>query len=75
MSHYLQPGTGLKKRHTAGTTSVYLVDRTIPMLPEKLSNNLCSLRPHEDKLVFSAVFEVNENAEVLRSGLAGYNSF
>jgi ribonuclease R len=45
---------------------VYLVDRTVPMLPEKLSNNLCSLRPNEDKLCFSAVFELDENAEVLK---------
>ncbi|MBK9509117.1 MAG: ribonuclease R [Cytophagaceae bacterium] len=66
VSHYLQPGTRLEEEAYRRATSVYLVDRTIPMLPEKLSNNLCSLRPHEDKLVFSAVFEVNENAEVLR---------
>lgn len=46
-------------------TSVYLVDRTIPMLPERLSNELCSLRPHEDKLTFSAVFELDKNARIV----------
>src|SRR5690606_11791449 len=48
-------------------TSVYLVDRVIPMLPEKLSNGVCSLRPHEEKLCFSAVFEMNDKAEVLNT--------
>jgi len=65
VSYYVTPGTLLEEEAFRRATSVYLVDRTIPMLPEKLSNNLCSLRPHEDKLVFSAIFEMNEQAEVL----------
>lgn len=65
VSHYLKPGSDLDKEAVKRATSVYLVDRTIPMLPEKLSNNLCSLRPHEDKLTFSAIFELDENARVL----------
>jgi ribonuclease R len=65
VSHYLRPNTKLEEEAFRRATSVYLVDRTIPMLPEKLSNNLCSLRPNEDKLVFSAVFEVNASAEVV----------
>lgn len=64
VSHYVRPGTKLEAEAFNRATSVYLVDRTIPMLPEKLSNGLCSLRPNEDKLVFSAVFELNENAEI-----------
>lgn len=66
VSHYVRPGTLLEEEALKRATSVYLVDRTIPMLPEKLSNNLCSLRPHEDKLVFSAIFEMNDKAEVLK---------
>jgi ribonuclease R len=66
VSHYLQEGTALEKEAIERATSVYLVDRTIPMLPEKLSNNLCSLRPNEDKLVFSAVFEMNTEAQVIK---------
>lgn len=65
VSHYVTPGTRLEEEAFRRATSVYLVDRTIPMLPEKLSNNLCSLRPREDKLVFSAVFEMNDSAQVL----------
>lgn len=65
VSHYVTPGTLLEEEAFRRATSVYLVDRTIPMLPEKLSNNLCSLRPKEDKLVFSAVFEMNDSARVL----------
>jgi ribonuclease R len=65
VSHYLQPDTKLEAEAFRRATSVYLVDRTIPMLPEKLSNNLCSLRPNEDKLVFSAVFEMNHAAQVV----------
>lgn len=64
VSHYVTPGTKLEEEAFRRATSVYLVDRTIPMLPEKLSNNLCSLRPNEDKLVFSAIFEMNDRAEV-----------
>ncbi len=65
VSHYVRPGSLLDKEAFRRGTSVYLVDRTIPMLPEKISNNLCSLRPNEDRLAFSAVFELNEKAEVI----------
>jgi ribonuclease R len=65
VTHYVQPNTNLEKEAANRATSVYLVDRTIPMLPEKLSNNLCSLRPNEDKLTFSAVFELDENAKII----------
>jgi len=67
VSHYVEPGTILDKEAYERGTSVYLVDRVVPMLPEKLSNEVCSLRPDEEKLCFSAVFEMNENAEVLSS--------
>ena len=66
VSHYVQPNTALEKEAYRRATSVYLVDRTIPMLPEKLSNDLCSLRPHEDKLTFSAVFEMDDSANVMK---------
>ncbi|MEM0938436.1 MAG: ribonuclease R [Bacteroidota bacterium] len=59
VSHYLEEGTELDKEAIERATSVYLVDRTIPMLPEKLSNGLCSLRPNEEKLTFSVVFEMD----------------
>ncbi len=65
VTHYVTPGSPIDKEAFARGTSVYLVDRTIPMLPEKLSNNLCSLRPEEDKLTFSAVFEMNDKAKVI----------
>lgn len=65
VTHYIQPGSVLDKVAYERGTSVYLVDRTVPMLPEKLSNKLCSLRPNEDKLCFSAVFEMNEKGEIL----------
>lgn len=64
VSHYVKPDTILDKEAIDRATSVYLVDRTIPMLPEKLSNKLCSLRPNEDKLTFSAMFELDENVEI-----------
>ena len=64
VSHYVKSDTLLDKEAFKRATSVYLVDRTIPMLPERLSNNLCSLRPDEDKLTFSAVFELDHNAEI-----------
>lgn len=64
VSHYVQPGTLLDKEALQRATSVYLVDRVVPMLPEVLSNNACSLRPHETKLCFSAVFELTDSAEV-----------
>ncbi|GAA4438860.1 ribonuclease R [Ravibacter arvi] len=66
VSHYVRPGTPIDAEAYQRGTSVYLVDRTVPMLPEKLSNNLCSLRPHEDRLAFSAVFEMNPQAEVVK---------
>lgn len=64
VTHYVKPGTLLDKEALDRGTSVYLVDRTVPMLPEKLSNRLCSLRPNEEKLCFSAVFEMDEKARV-----------
>ncbi len=66
VTHYVRPGTLLEKEAQKRGTSVYLVDRTIPMLPEVLSNDLCSLRPHEDRRAFAAVFELNEKAEVVQ---------
>lgn len=65
VTHYVREGTKLEMEAQNRATSVYLVDRTIPMLPEKLSNNLCSLRPNEDKLTFSAVFELNQDAKII----------
>ncbi|MCQ2148467.1 MAG: ribonuclease R, partial [Bacteroidales bacterium] len=67
VSYYVTPGTAVDKEAQARGTSVYLVDRTVPMLPEKLSNKLCSLRPCEDKLTFSAVFEITPKAKVVSS--------
>lgn len=64
VSHYLEPGTALDKEAYGRATSVYLPDRVNPMLPEHISNVLCSLRPREDKLTFSAIFQVNAKAEV-----------
>jgi ribonuclease R len=64
VSQYVQPGTALDKEADRRATSVYLPDRVLPMLPEKISNELCSLRPHEDKLTFSAVFQMDEKAKV-----------
>jgi len=64
VTHYVQPGMLVEKEAAQRATSVYLVDRTISMLPEKLSNNLCSLRPNEDKLCFSAVFEITDDAVI-----------
>ncbi len=65
VSHFVIPGTALDDEALVRATSVYLVDRVIPMLPEVLSNQVCSLRPNEDKLTFSAVFIMNNKAEVL----------
>ena len=64
VSHYVLPGSPVDKEAQDRGTSVYLVDRTVPMLPEKLCNKLCSLRPREDKLTFSAVFELTADAKV-----------
>lgn len=65
VSHYVQPNTLLDEEAYNRATSVYLVDRVVPMLPERLSNLICSLRPDEEKLTFSAVFEMDDKANVL----------
>lgn len=64
VSHYVKPNTAIEREAFRRATSVYLVDRVIPMLPEKLSNKVCSLRPYEEKLTFSAVFEMDETGHV-----------
>lgn len=66
VTHYVVPGTDLDNDAFDRATSVYLVDRTVPMLPERLSNGLCSLRPNEDKLTFAAIFEMDEKGKVLK---------
>lgn len=65
VTHYVRQGSVVEDEARQRATSIYLVDRVVPMLPEKLSNNVCSLRPNEDKLTYSAVFELNEKAEVV----------
>ena len=65
VTHYVQPGTQLEKEAKDRATSVYLVDRVIPMLPEELSNMVCSLRPHEEKLTYACIFEINSKAQVI----------
>lgn len=65
VSYYVTPGTPVDKEAQLRGTSVYLVDRTVPMLPEKLCNKLCSLRPGEDKLTFSTVFEIGPKGNVV----------
>ncbi|MCV6631136.1 MAG: ribonuclease R [Flavobacteriaceae bacterium] len=65
VSHYVKPGTVLDEEAYQRATSVYLVDRVVPMLPEVLSNFACSLRPNEEKYTFSAVFKLNDKAEVV----------
>jgi ribonuclease R len=67
VSHYVRPGNVLDNEAYERATSVYLVDRVVPMLPEVLSNNACSLKPHEEKYTFSAVFEINNKAEVVKT--------
>ncbi len=64
VTFYVVPNTIIEEEAQSRATSVYLVDRVVPMLPERLSNGVCSLRPNEDKLCFSAVFELNEEAEI-----------
>ena len=64
VSHYVTEGSIIDREAVKRATSVYLVDRTIPMLPERLCNNICSLRPNEEKLCYSVVFQLNERAEV-----------
>jgi ribonuclease R len=65
VTHYVRPGSLTEEEAKQRATSVYLVDRVVPMLPERLSNNICSLNPSEDKLTYSAVFELNDKSEVL----------
>lgn len=67
VSHYVQPNTPIDEEAYKRATSIYLVDRTIPMLPEKLCNELCSLRQDEDKLTYSTIFEMDDDANVLKS--------
>ena len=64
VSHYVRPNTILDDEAYSRATSVYLVDRVVPMLPERLSNGVCSLRPNEDKLCYSAIFHIDEHADV-----------
>jgi ribonuclease R len=64
VSHYVKPGSVIDMEAASRATSVYLVDRVVPMLPEKLSNDLCSLHPHTDKLSFSAIFELDDKARI-----------
>jgi len=64
VTHYVAPSSIIEEEAQSKTTSVYLVDRVVPMLPEHLSNGVCSLRPKEDKLCFSAVFEIDDNARI-----------
>ncbi len=65
VTHYVKPGSLTEEEARQRATSVYLVDRVVPMLPERLSNHICSLSPSEDKLTYSAVFEMNSKAEVI----------
>lgn len=67
VTHYVTPNSIIEKEARQRATSVYLVDRTIPMLPEHLSNGICSLRPNEEKLTYSVIFEMDEKANVLAS--------
>lgn len=69
VTHYVTPGSVVDTEGESRATSVYLVDRTVPMLPERLSNELCSLRPKEEKLTFSAVFEMDDDANILQQWL------
>ena len=64
VTHYVRPGSIIEEEGRERATSVYLVDRTIPMLPEHLSNGICSLRPNEDKLTYSVIFQMNDKAEI-----------
>mgnify|MGYP001279582706 CR=1 FL=1 len=65
MTHYVRPGSVIDKEAEKRATSVYLVDRTIPMLPEHLCNGICSLRPNEEKLAYSCIFEMDDNANII----------
>ncbi|MDE6367872.1 MAG: ribonuclease R, partial [Muribaculaceae bacterium] len=70
VTHYVKPDTIIDREAKDRATSVYLVDRVVPMLPEHLSNGICSLRPDEDKLTFSVIFEMDKNAKVIKSRIA-----
>lgn len=70
VTHYVTPGSIIDKEGEERATSIYLVDRTIPMLPERLSNGLCSLRPNEEKLSYSVIFELNEKADIKKYRIA-----
>lgn len=70
VTHYVRPGSIIEREAQQRATSVYLVDRTIPMLPEHLSNGICSLRPNEDKLTYSVIFQMNDNAEIQKYEIA-----
>lgn len=70
VTHYVKPDTALDREARNRATSVYLVDRVVPMLPEHLSNGICSLRPNEDKLTFSCIFTMDKNGKVLNSRIA-----
>lgn len=70
VTHYVTPNSIIDKEGKSRATSVYLVDRTIPMLPEHLSNHICSLRPDEDKLTYSVIFQMNHLAEIVRYDIA-----
>ena len=70
VTHYVHPDTIIDKEAQSRATSVYLVDRVVPMLPEHLSNGICSLRPNEEKLTFSVIFEMDERGKVINSKIA-----
>ncbi|NDV46685.1 ribonuclease R [Paludibacter sp. 221] len=70
VTHYVRPDSIIEEEAFKRATSVYLVDRTVPMLPEHLSNGICSLRPNEDKLCFSVLFQMNDDAEVVKYDIA-----
>lgn len=70
VTHYVTPGTIIDEEGYDRATSVYLVDRVVPMLPERLSNFLCSLRPDEEKLTFSVIVEMNDDADILKTRIA-----
>ena len=65
VTHYVRPGSVIDKEAEKRATSVYLVDRTVPMLPEHLCNGICSLRPNEEKLAYSCIFEMDDNANII----------
>lgn len=70
VTHYVHPDSALNREAAERATSVYLVDRVVPMLPEHLSNGICSLRPDEDKLTFSCIFKMDKDARVINSHIA-----